>query len=311
MRLVENYLVQASQLLPAGVREDVLAELRASLEEQVLDRANAEGRAPEVEDEKAVLRNFGHPVKFAGSYLPQQYLIGPTLFPAYLYALKVVLIVVLAIHLALVLAVHDWGYTGFAFFFHLADTAVTIVVIVTLVFVALEYSGEKLNWYENWQPDAVDHGISLPANSSDLITNLITEGVLLLWWNNALQFPNWLEFASTNLSLSQAWAPLYWPLNVVVGSFFLLHAYLIVRGNWRAWTLALEWLLNAAFLGLIATALRGSSLVELSPGTNAGLAEAIQLWAVIVLWVFIAVTVWELGKCTWLAVKLQKLSAGK
>jgi hypothetical protein len=96
-----------------------------------------------------------------------------------------------------------------------------------------------------------------------------------------------------------------------MGSFFLLHTFLIVRGNWRASTLTLEWLLNAAFLGLIATALRGNSLVEFSAGTNAGLAEAIQLWAVIVLWVFIAMTVWELGKCTWLAIKLQKLSAGK
>ena len=60
MRLVENYLTQASQLLPKDLREDVVAELRTSLEEQVLDHATANNRAPGIDDEKAVLSEFGH-----------------------------------------------------------------------------------------------------------------------------------------------------------------------------------------------------------------------------------------------------------
>ena len=143
MRLVENYLTQASQLLPKNLREDIVAELRASLEEQVLDHAAADNRLPNVADEKAVLTDFGHPMKIAGSYLPQQYLIGPLLFPAYLYALKIILIVVLAINLVMVLAVSgvvsDWNISFFGLFWHLLDTAITVVVIVTLVFVAIEF----------------------------------------------------------------------------------------------------------------------------------------------------------------------------
>lgn len=310
MRLVENYLTQASQLLPKNLREDIVAELRASLEEQVLDHAAADNRLPNVADEKAVLTDFGHPMKIAGSYLPQQYLIGPLLFPAYLYALKIILIVVLAINLVMVLAVSgvvsDWNISFFGLFWHLLDTAITVVVIVTLVFVAIEYSGEKLNWYENWQPDAVDHGPSTPVNRQDLLINIITEGVGLLWWNDVLTFSNWLEFADTSVAMSQAWAAIYWPLNAVLGSFFLLHVYLAMRGNWRGKTLALECFLDIAFLGLAVTLLTGGSLVELGSTASADLQASIHRAATIVVGVFIAVTCWDLYKYSRLAWRLRR-----
>ncbi len=310
MRLVENYLTQASQLLPKNLREDIVAELRASLEEQVLDHAAADNRLPNVADEKAVLTDFGHPMKIAGSYLPQQYLIGPLLFPAYLYALKIILIVVLAINLVMVLAVSgvvsDWNISFLGLFWHLLDTAITVVVIVTLVFVAIEYSGEKLNWYENWQPDAVDHGPSTPVNRQDLLINIITEGVGLLWWNDVLTFSNWLEFADTSVAMSAAWVPIYWPLNAVLGSFFLLHVYLAMRGNWRGKTLALECFLDIAFLGLAVTLLTGGSLVELGSTASADLQASIHRAATIVVGVFIAVTCWDLYKYSRLAWRLRR-----
>ena len=269
MRLVENYLSQASALLPKNLREDVVAELRSSLEEQILDRATAEHREPDIDDEKAILKNFGHPMKVAGSFRPQQYLIGPSLFPAYLYVSKIILAVVLVINLALALIISDWGISILSLFWHLLDVVITTMVIITLVFIAIEYSGEKLNWYDNWKPDALDHGPSTPVDHQDLFTDLIAEGVLLLWWNGGLSFSNWLEFADTTLEMSAVWALLFWPVNVVLGAFFLLHAYLAVRGNWRTRTLVLECILDIAFVVLCVILLLSDSLVELSSTASA------------------------------------------
>ena len=310
MRLVENYLTQASQLLPKDLREDVVAELRTSLEEQVLDHATANNRAPGIDDEKAVLSEFGHPMKIAGSYLPQQYLIGPSLFPVYLYALKIIVIVVLAINLVMALAVSgavlDWHISVFGLFWHLLDTAITVAVIVTLVFAALEYSGEKLSWYDNWQPDAVDHGPSVPVDRQELFTNIITEGVLLLWWNDVLTFSNWLELADTGIAMSETWAVFFWPVNLVFGTFFLLHTYLAVRGNWRGQTLALECFLDIVFVGLAVSLLTSGPLVELDSTASSDLQDMIQRTVMIVVGVFIAVTVWDLHKYGRLAWRLRQ-----
>ena len=300
MRLVENYLNQARQLLPKDLREDVIAELRATLEEQVLDHATAENRQPSIADEKAVLSEFGHPMKIAGAYLSQQYLIGPPLFPAYLHALKIIPIVVLVINLVMFLAVSGFESNGdlsfFGLFWHLLDTAITVVVIVTLVFAAIEYSGERLNWYENWHPDALDHGPSTPVDREDLLINIIVEGVLLLWWNEVLTFSNWLEIAPTSVAMSEAWSAIYWPLNVVLGSFFLLHAYLAARGDWHQKTLALECFLDVAFIGLAIILLTSGSLVEVDATVSVDVQSEINRGVMIVVIFFIAVTAWELYK---------------
>jgi hypothetical protein len=65
------------------------------------------------------------------------------------------------------------------------------------------------------------------------VTNVITEGVFLLWWNHAFEAQNWLpEFGDGfPLALSPAWDIFFWPLNVIVGIAFFLHAYALIRGG--------------------------------------------------------------------------------
>ncbi|MCZ6642810.1 MAG: hypothetical protein O7F71_14620, partial [Gammaproteobacteria bacterium] len=161
---------------------------------------------------------------------------------------------------------------------------------------AIEYSGDKLNWYENWKPDALDHGPSTPVDRQDLFINIITEGVLLLWWNDVLTFSNWLEIAGASVALSEVWSAIYWPLNLVLGSFFLLHAYLAVGGNWRGATLALECFLDLAFIGLAIVLLSSGSLVELDPTASTEVQTEINRGVMIVVSFVTAVTLWELYK---------------
>ena len=117
--------------------------------------------------------------------------------------------------------------------------------------------------------------------------------------------PTRYEIADTSVAMSAAWAVIYWPLNIVLGSYFALHAYLAVRGNWRGKTLALECLLDIAFLGLAIVLLTSGSLVELDPTATADLHAEINRGAMIVVSVFMAITLWDLYKHTRLFARLR------
>jgi hypothetical protein len=88
MDLLERYLHAVGQHLPARHRADTLAELRANLEAEIEGREEELDR-PLTEAEVAqVLEAHGMPVFVAARYGPQQFLIGPGLFPFYWYTLK-------------------------------------------------------------------------------------------------------------------------------------------------------------------------------------------------------------------------------
>ncbi|GAB4182882.1 MAG: hypothetical protein Tsb002_04710 [Wenzhouxiangellaceae bacterium] len=256
MRLIESYLQQVGQHLPPAQRQDVIDELRDALHEQLQEQAETGDGNITLEHEKAVLQQMGHPLKVAGAYQQQQYLIGPGLFPYYRHTLWVLLVIVLGLQLAVALiagASNDWTISIGQVIWHLIDVAVWVVAIVTLVFVTLDYSGEQLQWYKNWRPDRLLHNAVAPINRSDLITNLIGEGVFLLWWNDVLSFISRLpdEITTTPISLAPVWDRLFWPLNLILGALFALHLYALARGVWQRAGLYGEVVLNLATLIII------------------------------------------------------------
>ena len=81
MEWVDRYIHAVANYLPDRNREDITQELRSSLYEQMEDQREELGREPGDEDQQAFLQRLGHPMKVAAGYAPQQYLIGPSLFP--------------------------------------------------------------------------------------------------------------------------------------------------------------------------------------------------------------------------------------
>ncbi len=89
MDLLERYLQgKFGQYLPEATKDDTLAELRANLLEQMDDRAEEVGRPLNDGDMAAILLEHGKPEKVALRYLPQRSLIGPTVFPFYVFTLR-------------------------------------------------------------------------------------------------------------------------------------------------------------------------------------------------------------------------------
>lgn len=92
MELLERYLQAVRKYLPLRRQDDIIAELRANMESQIEDRESELGRPLTQGEIDDFLRKMGHPMMVASRYQPQQYLIGPTLFPMYLWVLRIALL---------------------------------------------------------------------------------------------------------------------------------------------------------------------------------------------------------------------------
>lgn len=101
MELLDRYLQAISKHLPRARQQDILAELRANLEAQLEDKEAALGRPLTQGEAEDWLREMGSPMQMAARYLPQQSLIGPTIFPMYWFVLRTALMWALIIYTAI------------------------------------------------------------------------------------------------------------------------------------------------------------------------------------------------------------------
>lgn len=93
MNLIERYVSEIGKHLPRKSRADLETEIRSTLEDMLEERATQAGRPADEAMVQALLKEYGAPAKVAATYLPEQYLIGPKLFPIFLLVLKIVGIV--------------------------------------------------------------------------------------------------------------------------------------------------------------------------------------------------------------------------
>ena len=99
MKLLDRYMQEISNNLPAKKQADLTAEIRSLIEDTLDDRSQVEGRPVDEEMVAGVLKEFGSPEKVAASYLPERYLVGPQLYPTYMLVLRIVLTVMVVVAL--------------------------------------------------------------------------------------------------------------------------------------------------------------------------------------------------------------------
>ena len=90
MNLIDRYVREIGRKLPQKTRTDIEKEIRSALEDMLEDRSKKEGRAVDEEMTIAVMKEYGNPETVAASYMPEQYLIGPQLFPIFWLVTKIV-----------------------------------------------------------------------------------------------------------------------------------------------------------------------------------------------------------------------------
>jgi len=200
MELVERYLQAIGQYLPADSRNDILAELRTELLEQMDARAEEWGRPLDEADVAALLKVHGRPEAIALRYLPQRSLIGPSIFPFYLLTLRrafpLVLIVYVLGNAANIMFASPAGNLGGQIgsaIFRLFPTLFVFWGIVTIVFAGIDYARTKpvaRARLEQWDPS------KLPAlkpqqavKQKSFAIRVVELAVHVLWMLYVLMIP--------------------------------------------------------------------------------------------------------------------------
>lgn len=139
MDLIDRYLYAIGRRLPTGQRADILAELRASLEDDVEARSDGTPDRAVVVD---VIREMGPPGQVAAAYHPtRQYLIGPELFPLFRLVLGIVFSVTVGIQLGALLlpfVLQGQAVEGLSTFWGLLGSLPSTLGLVVVTFAALQ-----------------------------------------------------------------------------------------------------------------------------------------------------------------------------
>jgi hypothetical protein len=212
--LVERYVAAVKFWLPEKLREDIGAELADDIHSEIDEAEKAKGRPLSEDDVAAILKARGKPMSVAARYQPQRHLIGPELFPLYIFVLKIVAAICLAP------AVLSWIFhpVGAAFsgaFPSLVDSLLTAFAIVTIVFALIEHKGIDIGKKTDWNPKTLRPVVDknrIPRSDSvaDIIGALIGIGIFIAGYlsQTTYHFPS-----GGGITLAPEWIP-FWQIMI-------------------------------------------------------------------------------------------------
>lgn len=195
MDLVERYIEAVKFWLPAKLKEDIAAELKEDICSQIEEAEAEKGRKLSEDEVAALLKERGSPLYVASRYLPQHTLIGPELYPLYIFVLKIVAAVCFIpplIGLVTFLFNPDKPVPG-----ALASPFNSLLVsfaIVTLIFAVMERRGVNPTKTESWNPKGLRpvmdrNHIKRSSSVGDIVGNLIVVGFFLAGYLSITTYP--------------------------------------------------------------------------------------------------------------------------
>jgi hypothetical protein len=161
--LVDRYL-QAVRFWTSKPQEDLIAELGEDLRSQIEAKEHELGRALDQAEVSAILKTCGAPMIVGSRLGPKRQLIGPALFPTYIFVMKMVLLWILVpVFLFIVGPTNlassngNWGMAVLNTFGDLWSGLFIAAGIITLVFAIVERSPAHAAMESRWDP------LKLPA----------------------------------------------------------------------------------------------------------------------------------------------------
>ena len=206
---LDRYLGAVKTHLPARNADDLAAELRSSIEDEIEAR-EAEAGQPLTEAELLeLLRRKGHPIRVASAYHERRSLVDEQLFPLFKRSLGLLLLGLLVLHLAKevqgALAASAWSplhvLIGFAWDY--GHAALLAFAGLSLAFYAFQPQLRHHAGMDDWQPRSLppaDAGTAIGRGGSsfEFILSLLMLRLLNLDWIDPAAF--------TDLGLS-GWSP--------------------------------------------------------------------------------------------------------
>ncbi|HDR8485226.1 TPA: hypothetical protein QC445_002014 [Bacillus cereus] len=254
MNLIDIYVEEVAKRLPEKNREDIILELRSTIEDMLPDDYNED-------DEKRVLEKLGSPVALANGYLDRpMHLIGPRYFDVYMTLLKMILPIAVVIALISMVAENFISYSG--------DQAVLNVILkligegigstfevgfqvffwLTVVFAVIERTDKEKDpqplttSLKKWTPDDLKNIAYIPKKKAiskfEVFGGLMWTAIwaTLYFYANHLVgvyngTENGLKFVSP--TFNQDVLLQYWPIVVIMIVFEIgISLYKLVHGKW-------------------------------------------------------------------------------
>jgi hypothetical protein len=256
MELLDRYLQAIRKYLPLRRQDDIVAELRANMESQIEDRESELGRPLTQCECDDFLRKMGHPMLVAARYQPQQYLIGPTFFPMYLYVLRIALLWAFVICMIVAAVVTPLtqpdGQAVIDALFRTPGVLLQVAAWITLVFAAFDFArvhypqhcpqipGITQNWSPSSLPPLERADYTGKPRSFTLTIIEIVMGVLFLGWllviphhPFVLMGPGAAYLQAGPFLLAPVWWTFYWLLvamNIMQVGWKCIE---LARGTWE------------------------------------------------------------------------------
>lgn len=255
MELLERYLQAIRKYLPLRRQDDIIAELRTNMESQIEDRESELGRALTQGEFEDILRKMGHPMLVASRYQPQQYLIGPAIFPMYFYVLRIAMLWAFIICMIVAAVVTPLTQTGgqavIDALFRTPGALVQVAAWITLVFAGFEFvrthypqtCPEIPGITQNWNPSSLpplektEHS-GKPRSMTQTVVEIVM-GVLFLGWllliphhPFLLMGPGAAYLQAGPFVLAPVWWTFYWLLIAVNIMQVAWKCIELARGTW-------------------------------------------------------------------------------
>jgi len=300
MELLERYLQAVGRYLPEGTRIDTMAELRANLLEHMDAREEELGRELNSGDVCVILKEHGKPEAVALRYLPQRSLIGPAVFPFYVFTLKkllplVVLVYAVAQGVTLIFTMDQGDVAGRIVVAVLKLVPVLLIsaASVTLGFVLVEWAisrGELKDTLSQWDPmklPAVKHEAAAGVKVKSQAVRIVELCAHCLWMAYVLVIPRhpfWLigpgvfYLYKLDVSFAPVWHVFY-VLLVVLTSVQLVMRLLALSRRFDTWMQPMEVATDVlGFVALVIVASAKEWLVAAGPGTDLHQLAVVNHW---------------------------------
>ena len=266
--IIERYLAAVSEILPTKLRKDTVTEIRSLIQDALDDHSKTEGRAPDDEMMVAVLKQFGPPESIVAPYLPERYLIGPSMFPTFILVLRIALPIIAVLSL-----VGFWiGYnqavsiTGIELMTNLVKSlgnALSAVVQsfgnIVLIFAILQWVlPEFKTKAKEWDPRNLK-AISQPdkIKRGELIVEIVFSLVGLIIftfyldrvgiYNNINGLWTFTPILTSAFNAYIPWLDLFWVLTI------LLDALVLRKGSWNIGSRLFSILMSAFSIAIAAS----------------------------------------------------------
>ncbi len=241
MDLLDRYIQAVRFWLPRSKQDDISAELAEDIRSQMEEQEAKLGRKLNEAEVAAILKRRGRPILVANRYRPQQYLIGPALFPIYRFVL---IIVALCYLVPWILT--WWGLAIFDPHYH-ADfsrtfgplwgsfwvTTFVALGTVTLVFAILERVDSKLKFLDCWNPrklPPVHQANHISRGNS--VCELVANGIFIVWWITDMWSTTIFNRGGVRIEFAPVWKYFLWAFLLIAIANILLAIANLVRPYW-------------------------------------------------------------------------------